>query len=91
MASNRDNLGLMFGLISLVSSASDSLQHFLRGLPAQILAWIIVLAIAWYAINHVFKFLFKNEQPIQLGSIKLSYATVFSVPSMILVVILLLL
>lgn len=88
---NRDNLSFMFSFISLVSSAGDALQQQLRRLPAGILAWMIVLAAAWYVITHVFKFLFKNKQPIQVGPLKLSYSIMFSIPTMAVVVMLLLL
>lgn len=88
---NRDDLGFMFSFISLVSSAGDALQELLRHLPAVILAWIIVLTIIWYVISHVFKLLFKDKQPVQLGPIKLSYATMLSALSMVVVFILLLL
>lgn len=91
MASSRDDLSFVFSLISLVSSAGDALQRLLRRLPAGILAWIIVVAAAWYVISHVFRFLFKKKQPIQFGPVRFSYATVLSVPSMAVVVILLLL
>lgn len=88
---NRDDLSFIFSFISLVSSASDALQQQLRRLPAGILAWIIVLTAAWCITSHVFKFLFKNKQPIQLGPLKLSYSIMFSVPTMAAIVLLLLL
>lgn len=88
---NRDDLSFMFALISLLTSAGDALQHQLGRLPAEILAWIIVFAFSWYVIIHVFRYLFKNKPPIQIGTLKLSCTIIFAVPTMTIIAILLLL